>query len=164
MKIMSLWVKYLNSKKIAIAVAILASLFFIFYFSALKKIIRRPQAPQATPAPASEFKTVSEEEAGFPKEITIEKGAKIISTYDIEVDGSFQSVRSFISKKSVADNFSFYKVLLLKNDWQITGEYDQKEVQKSLHARKGDANINIVITNDDKSKVEITYLIPKENE
>lgn len=158
---MSFWLKSLSSRKIAAAVAILAILFFIFYFSGLKRAIKRSQIPQATPAPASEFKTVSEKTTDFPKEVTIEKGAVMISSYDIELESVFKSTRYFESQKSVSGNFDFYKNLLIKNKWQITNEFKDNEDVKSIFAAKNGTSLDIIFSKSDKVTVEINYSKPK---
>lgn len=156
------WIfKYPGGKKVAIVVAVLASLFFVFYFNGLKRAIKRSQIPQATPAPASEFKTVSEKTTGFPKEITIEKGAVIISSYDIELESVFKSTRYFESQKSVSENYDFYKNLLIKNKWQITSEFTDNEDVKSIFAAKNGTNLDIIFSRSDKVTVEINFSRPK---
>lgn len=92
----------------------------------------------------------------FPADVPIEAGATITLNYNaVNAKGLFQASREFVSKKSMADNFTLYQKALTASGWTITSAMDQPN-QKIILATKGANNLNIRIYTDPTGQVKVS--------
>lgn len=98
---------------------------------------------------------------GFPADFPMEKDAQIVSNYNSTKDGTTQSTREFISKKTLAENYKLYSDYLTKNGWNILNKSDTQAL-KSLYAKKDNASVTINMNQNPTTKanlVEVSFLI-----
>lgn len=142
-----------NQKVIGIIILVVVLALALFWFARYK--VNRGPLLTATPAttitPVNKVEEVNPSvlPKTFPKDIPIEKDAKIINNYLATApDGRTQATRTFASAKSVKDNFTLYKNYLTKNGWKILGRVDDatKPELKSLFASNSSGNLVINIT------------------
>lgn len=103
---------------------------------------------------------------GFPADLPLEAGAKILNNYNAtSPDGKrMQATRSFESAKTASANFDLYKTYLTKNKWTILGEVNDPNKPQSLaiFAKKGEGILNVGITPSGTAKtsiVDLSYLV-----
>jgi len=112
-----------------------------------------------TPAPVQVVQTAAGQSPnGFPSGVPIEAGATIVSNFSALTAGTQQqSAEEFISKVSLAQNFTLYQAWLKKGDWTVTNTVNTA-TQKILFASLGKNNltIHIYIASDGKVHVSIT--------
>lgn len=99
---------------------------------------------------------------GFPVSFPIEAGAEILQSYNSETENQTQATRKFVSKKTLKENFDFYKKYITDNDWTIVSESDDVLV-KYLSSRKDSTSLSISMTADslDASKniVDVNFVL-----
>jgi len=96
----------------------------------------------------------------FPADFPIEEGTKIISNYNYEKDGVFQSTRQFESQKTLAENYKIYKEYLNSNGWTINSSMDL-ETSKFLLAVKDGSTVSVNISSNSSTKqntVDISFV------
>lgn len=93
----------------------------------------------------------------FPTGIPLERDAKILqNTYTTSDVGGFQSVRVFITQKSLAENLQLYKKYFENDDWKVESSVDQPNL-KSMSVSKGDLLVQVVLNEvPERKTVEIT--------
>jgi hypothetical protein len=99
--------------------------------------------------------------AGMPANLPFENNAKILSNFTIKNPdtGKTQATRTYVSQKTIDENFAIYQKYLQDNGWTITSSLSKPSV-KSLDSAKGATNLNVVIGQDSKGQVSVmvTYI------
>lgn len=90
----------------------------------------------------------------FPKDVPIEKGAKITQNYNAtSPDGRFQATRTFETKKDLSESFKIYEDYFKKNGWEVQASLDQ-ENYKMLYAYKNKGFMQVSMNNNTTSGVK----------
>jgi hypothetical protein len=100
----------------------------------------------------------------FPTDIPLEAGATTTYNYNaVNANGEYQSSREFISKKSVAQNFSFYQTALKNAGWSITAAVnDTANRQEIIFATKGLNSLNVrIYVKGGQVRVSINNITPQ---
>jgi hypothetical protein len=59
----------------------------------------------------------------FPPDIPLEKGATVTANYNATTpDGRFQATRTFITAKTLDENYKIYQQAFAKNGWKIVSQ------------------------------------------
>lgn len=89
----------------------------------------------------------------FPEGVPIESGAEIVQNFDaINTRNEKQGTRDFFSKKTIEENFVFYKNYFTTDGWTIISEQEKTEVGWLIFAEKGNNAMNIRIYEDIATK------------
>ena len=97
---------------------------------------------------------------GFPTDIPIEKNAQIIQNYNATANGLIQATRTFITKQTLADNFTLYSNYLKNSGRTVTNSLDLS-TDKGLAATRNNSNLQITISQNTITKVntvDISYV------
>lgn len=98
-------------------------------FSVAKKEVAKEQAP-----------------SGFPADIPIEAGAKIVQNYQADTtDGRHQATRVFESAKTVKQNYQLYLDWLTKNGWEVKTK-SAADIVASIYAVKSGSQLTATIS------------------
>ena len=117
-------------------------LVLIFYF----KDWRGSGSPVVSPTPS-------------PASIPIEQGAEILQNEStVNKNGNSSAVLEFISKKTLAENFVFYKNGLISAGWEVLNAIDGQD-QKIIEAQKGTRSARISIYKDANGKVVVSIQV-----
>lgn len=76
---------------------------------------------------------------GFPADLPMEESALIMDNYILKTGKTQQSVRKFISRKSVEENFELYQNYLKNNNWPVVNSTETPDL-KALVASKQELN------------------------
>ncbi len=147
---------FLQSRKIIwlfVVVAVIAIGLYVFMLWREKRLAEQDYQPQLTRTVVAQ----SELPPRFPAGIPLEKDAEILqNTYTTSDIGGFQSVRVFITKKSLAENLNLYKQYFNDNHWTIESSIDQPSL-KSISASLGELLVQVVLNEvPERKTVEIT--------
>lgn len=115
---------------IAIVFLLLATIFFISFYQL--KFNKHPQIKiEKTIVDSAELPEL------FPKDIPIEKDAKITQNYNAtSPDGRFQATRAFETKKTLDENLKIYQDYFKKNKWEVQSTLDTDANYKMIFAVK----------------------------
>lgn len=102
----------------------------------------------------------------FPVSVPVEEGAIVVSNYNAtSPDGKIQATRTFESKKSVDENFGFYKKFIADRNsgWVFLNEVNNgnQPGHKALFAKSGFGTLSVNISARGApaaSLVEISFL------
>jgi hypothetical protein len=114
--------------------------------------------PTVTPAPAAPATEVKNglTLAGFPTDIAVEVGASVVQSSSVtNAAGQIVATYEFISKKTIAENFMFYKNSLPPNRWAISIVKDST-TQKIIEAIKGKVQAEITIAKNQSNRVVVS--------
>ncbi len=126
---------------IIFAILVVGGLFYLAF--------TRPRPVSHPPSPITEVGAGAFPEQ-FPLDIPIEQGAQLAKNFSVKlVDGRVQATRGFLSKASVASNFTFYKMYLTDpgHGWTILGTAgDQDPSHKALFAKNANGVLTVNIS------------------
>lgn len=135
----------------AILVAIL-----IFYYPQLKGLVIK-----TTPAPTPKIEVITAENGklppDLPKDIVFEKNVQVLlSTYTKPFTYApaiyqIQSQFSFVSKKSLSENYSLYTRYFKDNKWQVADSTNESDL-KRLTAIKDSDKISVTMSTNSLTK------------
>lgn len=93
----------------------------------------------------------------MPRNLPFEEGAVVLQNYSVTTtDSRKQSTRSYLSKKSLAQNYKIYSDYLKANQWKVVASLDQPKL-KILSATQAGIDLKIDITEDSETaKVQVT--------
>ncbi len=133
---------------IAIVLLVLVAVFFIF-FHKLKFDTQRQIKVEKTLVESSSLPEL------FPKDIPIEKDAKITQNYNAtSPDGRFQATRAFETKKSLDENLKLYQDYFKKNKWDIQSTVDTDPNYKMIFAVKLPYQVQISMNKNTTSGIQ----------
>lgn len=122
------------------------------------------EAPPASPVEKPEFSVlpvpVETLPDKFPANFPLEKNVPVNTNYNAQTDGAFQSTRQFVSKKTLAQNYSLYTDYLKNNGWTIETTLDQEAV-KSIFASKGGTSVTVTMSHNEsvaENTVDISFV------
>ncbi|TSA45498.1 hypothetical protein D4R52_02335 [bacterium] len=99
--------------------------------------------------------------AGFPAEIPIEQGAKIVTNFQAtNTEGKLQGTRVFESQKTVAQNYKIYTDFAANYAWKVMGKSESENLSSLLLA-KDTAQLTINISKNTITgvvTVELNYM------
>ncbi|RJP45620.1 hypothetical protein C4587_00515 [Candidatus Parcubacteria bacterium] len=101
---------------------------------------------------------------GFPSDVPIEAGAKILKNYTAtSPSGRVQATREFESSRSVGENFSLYRSFLSQSGWKLLYELDdaRSPSYKAVFGRNAAGVLNVSIragAAPDTSIVDVSFL------
>lgn len=147
---------FLQSRKVIwifVIVALVAVGLYLFTVWRSQKLADQEYQPQLTRTVVAQ----DELPPRFPTGIPLEKDAKILqNTYTTSDVGGFQSVRVFITEKSLSENLQLYKQYFASNGWIVESSVDQDNL-KSMSVRKDDLLVQVVLNEvPERKTVEIT--------
>jgi uncharacterized iron-regulated membrane protein len=92
----------------------------------------------------------------MPANLPFETNAKILNNFTVKdpTTGKTQSTRTYVSQKTIDENFAIYQKYLQDNGWTVTSSLDKSTV-KNLNATKASANLSIVLGQDSKGQVSV---------
>lgn len=98
----------------------------------------------------------------FPTDIPLEKGASVEQSYSLNYAGQKQLTITFLSIKTVKENYSLYEAFLKDQKWTISNSYASTTLS-SLYGTKGSNDINVTISKNTsrtstQSQVSISVL------
>lgn len=97
----------------------------------------------------------------FPANFPQEPGAVILrNDVQTSADGKLQATRSYVTVKSLADNFKLFQDYLKKNNWTVTVLANQTD-HKTLGATKDNLSLQVNLNDNQltKQKTVDLYLI-----
>jgi len=114
--------------------------------------------PPEKASPAIDSKSIAPEQTPdlFPKDMPIEKGAKVISNYNATIaDGRYQGTKVFQTSNSVDENYALYENYFKTHGWTVSGgpALDQKIQAKILLATKDSFQAQVILGPDQTTKV-----------
>jgi hypothetical protein len=96
----------------------------------------------------------------MPKNLPFETGAKILQNFEIkDPSGKTQSTRSYVSQKTIDDNYAIYQKYIKDNAWTVVSGLSQPTV-KNIDATKASARLDITISQNPAGQVtvNVTYV------
>ena len=117
----------------------------------------------ATPKQGTNYVAIEKLPERFPSDFPVEAGAKILSNYNYEKDGVFQSTRQFESQKTLAENYEIYKEYLGSNGWTVNSNMNLA-TSKFLLAIKDGSTVSINISANSftgQNVVDISFVFNK---
>lgn len=160
-----------KNKSIIILILVILALIavFVVYKSVTntKKAKQQPeQTPQATRLPVTSL-TVKQIEnstlpVAFPKDIPLEKGAEILENYNAEKNGRIQATYSFLSKKTINENYQLYYNYLTerKNLWyQVNTNTSPDGQTQFLFAKRGGIEEISISVNPEKQGARVVISV-----
>ena len=143
-----------------VIVLVIAAIVAAVWFSSSSLPNISQSSPTKTP-PKEKAEVVSKETvvAGLPTGFPIEAGASSTSTYKYTSadQTNQQSVISYISKKTLADNMKIFKDFFADNGYMLMNKIETKDLAVYL-ATKGKSQINVSITTQSGSlHVTVSY-------
>lgn len=98
----------------------------------------------------------------FPTDIPIEKGVTVEESYSLDYAGQKQLTITFLSAKTVKENYALYQSFLKSQKWTISNTYASTTLS-SLYGTKGSNDINVTISKNTsrtsiQSQVSISVL------
>ena len=99
----------------------------------------------------------------FPNSLPLEPGAMVLQNYNATAaSGMYQATRTFVTSKTLAENFRVYDDYLKKNDWTIVNSINRDNF-KVLSATKGKESLQVTMNEyagNHRKTVEISYTLP----
>jgi hypothetical protein len=110
----------------------------------------------------SKIKTVQVEKSQlptkFPTDMPLENDTEVTQNYNATSEnGGFQANRTFVTKKSLKDNYNIYTQYLKTHGWNITASVDQ-DSYKMVTGSKGNQQLQISISENSISKVPLVAI------
>lgn len=136
-----------------IALVAVVTAIFVFFANQASNIPsnQMSEVPKKDTKPLEIVKTtVAPDQApeGFPANIPIEEGAKILQNYNATApDGRFQATRVFQTSLTLVQNLNLYRDFLNKDGWKIETTLDL-ENYKMILGSKANAQLQISIDNN----------------
>jgi hypothetical protein len=101
--------------------------------------------------------------ADFPQDLILEKDVPVTQSYRIDyADGNVkQPTASYVSRKSLQDNISAFRLYLTGNGWNLLQAGNSTENPTSIYAVKDTAQVNILLTSIDSgtTQVDLAYAV-----
>ena len=149
----------MNKKSILIVVLLIVLAGFLYFYKSYKELNDAASTKITSPRPLISRQQVPTGQLPdkFPRNIPIEKGAKIAENYSVNADGRYQGTVVFETAKSIDVNVKIYLDYLAANKWTVTSDIKQ-EGARDITATKGELNLKIRIAENSITNVKTVGL------